>query len=221
MSFVKTTSQRTMTRSPGATSSASQWDSRIFSASVWAIFRTARYYRVVVGEASVSTDALQTALLSDAAGRPIAMSGGIRPVWRGARLRGPGAHRAHRAGRASGNPARARRGAGRRRDRRRRRRLPRAGPVGRAAVEPLRANRRRRCRDRRRVRDVAEIEELRFPVFAAGVVPTPPIREGGGETGISIACGGIAVSPGDLVVATRTAWSWFAGRGRRACHAGS
>jgi 4-hydroxy-4-methyl-2-oxoglutarate aldolase len=51
------------------------------------------------------------------------------------------------------------------------------------------------------VRDLAEIEELRFPVFAAGVVPTPPIRDGGGgETGTSIVCGGIAVSPGDLLV---------------------
>jgi regulator of RNase E activity RraA len=37
----------------------------------------------------VSIDALQTALLSDAAGRPIAMAGRIRPVWRGARLAGP------------------------------------------------------------------------------------------------------------------------------------
>ena len=33
-SFAITTSQRTMTRSPGATSSASVWASRIFSASV-------------------------------------------------------------------------------------------------------------------------------------------------------------------------------------------
>ena len=37
----------------------------------------------------MSSDALQTALLSDAAGRPIAMAGGIRSVWRGARLAGP------------------------------------------------------------------------------------------------------------------------------------
>jgi regulator of RNase E activity RraA len=37
----------------------------------------------------VSIDALQTALLSDAATRPIAMAGRIRPLWRGARLAGP------------------------------------------------------------------------------------------------------------------------------------
>ena len=34
MSFAITTSQRTITKSPGAMSSASQWASRIFSASV-------------------------------------------------------------------------------------------------------------------------------------------------------------------------------------------
>jgi len=37
-------------------------------------------------------------------------------------------------------------------------------------------------------------------VFAAGVAPTPPVRAGDGETGSAISCGGIAVSPGDLVV---------------------
>jgi 4-hydroxy-4-methyl-2-oxoglutarate aldolase len=36
----------------------------------------------------VSIDALSTALLSDAATRPIAMAGRVRPVWRGARLAG-------------------------------------------------------------------------------------------------------------------------------------
>jgi regulator of RNase E activity RraA len=50
------------------------------------------------------------------------------------------------------------------------------------------------------VRDVDEIEELGFAVFAAGVVPTPPVRAGDGETGSEITCGGIVVSPGDLVV---------------------
>ena len=50
------------------------------------------------------------------------------------------------------------------------------------------------------VRDVGEIAEIGFAVFAAGVAPTPPLREGGGETGSAITCGGIAVSPGDLVV---------------------
>jgi regulator of RNase E activity RraA len=52
------------------------------------------------------------------------------------------------------------------------------------------------------VGDRAEIVALRFPGFAAGVGPPPPLPAGGGggETGTSIVCGGIAVSPGDLVV---------------------
>jgi RraA family protein len=148
----------------------------------------------------VSIDALSTALLSDAATAPIAMAGRIRPVWRGARFAGraltvrtePGEHPA---------VVRALEQA-------------KAGDVivvdGGAFVERALWGGRMSLLARERgvagvvidgaVRDVAEIEELHFPVFAAGVAPTPPIREDGGETGISITCAGVAVSPGDLVV---------------------
>ncbi len=51
------------------------------------------------------------------------------------------------------------------------------------------------------LRDVGEIRELRFPVFARGVIPIP-----GGKTwlepmNVEIRCGGVAVHPGDVVVA--------------------
>jgi regulator of RNase E activity RraA len=49
------------------------------------------------------------------------------------------------------------------------------------------------------VRDVAAIQALGFPVFAAGRTPTPPVRELPGELGVPITCGGIRVSPGDQV----------------------
>jgi RraA family protein len=49
------------------------------------------------------------------------------------------------------------------------------------------------------VRDVDEIEELGFPVFALAAAPTPPLREHEGELGAPIMCGGRAVAPGDLV----------------------
>lgn len=42
---------------------------------------------------------------------------------------------------------------------------------------------------------------LRFPVFAAGVVPTPPRRELVGEVGVPIECAGRMVAPGDAVYA--------------------
>lgn len=147
----------------------------------------------------VSIDALPTALLSDAATRPIAMAGRIRPLWRGARLAGPaltvraqpGEHPAvvQALEQAQAGVVIVVDGGGF---------LERAlwgGRMSRLACERGVAG----VVIDGAVRDLAEIEELRFPVFAAGVAPTPPIREGGGETGISIACGGIAVSPGDLV----------------------
>ena len=48
-------------------------------------------------------------------------------------------------------------------------------------------------------RDVAEIEELGFPVFAIAAVPTGPRREARGELGVPVVCGGITVEPGDVV----------------------
>jgi regulator of RNase E activity RraA len=49
------------------------------------------------------------------------------------------------------------------------------------------------------VRDADAIEELGFPVFAAGIVPTPPGRDVIGEVGVEIECAGRQVSPGDYV----------------------
>lgn len=51
------------------------------------------------------------------------------------------------------------------------------------------------------VRDAAEIRELGFPVFAAGISPNGPFKEGPGEINYPITCGGQVVHPGDLIVA--------------------
>lgn len=51
------------------------------------------------------------------------------------------------------------------------------------------------------VRDRAEIMASAFPCFARGTVPAGPHKNFGGEVDGPIACGGVAVSPGDLVVA--------------------
>lgn len=148
----------------------------------------------------MSIDALPTALLCDAASAPIAMAGRIRPVWVGARLGGPaltvrtepGRHpavvRALERAQAGdvlvvdggGFVERALWGG-------RMSKLARERAVGGIVIDGA-------------VRDVDEIEELGFPVFAAGVTPTPPLREGGGDLEIPITCGGISVAPGDLVV---------------------
>jgi RraA family protein len=51
------------------------------------------------------------------------------------------------------------------------------------------------------VRDLPAIQELDFPVFARGTTPIGPLHRGPGEIGYPICCGGVVVSPGDIVVA--------------------
>ena len=50
------------------------------------------------------------------------------------------------------------------------------------------------------VRDTLELRELGFPVFAVGSNPNGPTKFVPGRINWPISCGGIAVSPGDLVV---------------------
>lgn len=50
------------------------------------------------------------------------------------------------------------------------------------------------------VRDIATLRKIGVPVFAIGAVPSAVEREGPGEINISVACGGVSVSPGDLIV---------------------
>jgi len=51
------------------------------------------------------------------------------------------------------------------------------------------------------VRDLPDILELDFPVFARGATPIGPLHRGPGEINFPICCGGVVVNPGDLVVA--------------------
>jgi regulator of RNase E activity RraA len=50
-------------------------------------------------------------------------------------------------------------------------------------------------------RDVEEIRKIRFPVICKGVVPNVGAIAGYGDVNVSIQCAGVAVSPGDIVVA--------------------
>jgi regulator of RNase E activity RraA len=49
-------------------------------------------------------------------------------------------------------------------------------------------------------RDVPEIRRLRFPVVCRGIVPNVAAVAGYGEVNVPVQCGGIPVSPGDIVV---------------------
>lgn len=51
------------------------------------------------------------------------------------------------------------------------------------------------------VRDVAGIRELDYPVYARGATPVGPLHRGPGEINYPVACGGVVVNPGDIVVA--------------------
>lgn len=50
------------------------------------------------------------------------------------------------------------------------------------------------------VRDVAQTRDVAFPVFAIGLTPTGPTKEGVGQLNTAIACGGVIVNPGDIIV---------------------
>lgn len=50
------------------------------------------------------------------------------------------------------------------------------------------------------VRDGSAIHSLGFPVYARGLTPRGPYKEGPGEINVPISCGGVAVCPGDLIL---------------------
>lgn len=51
------------------------------------------------------------------------------------------------------------------------------------------------------IRDLGEVRDIAFPVFARGVFPKPGEKTNAGASEIEIQCGGVAVSTGDLIVA--------------------
>jgi 4-hydroxy-4-methyl-2-oxoglutarate aldolase len=53
------------------------------------------------------------------------------------------------------------------------------------------------------VRDIEALEAMRFPVWARGLSISGCNKDGAGEVGAVIACGGVAVRPGDVIVADR------------------
>ena len=52
-------------------------------------------------------------------------------------------------------------------------------------------------------RDATAIEALGFPVFARSTTARQPTLNGPGEVNATVSCGGVPVSPGDIVVADR------------------
>lgn len=53
------------------------------------------------------------------------------------------------------------------------------------------------------VRDAEAFQALKLPVYARGLCPNGCHKDGTGEVGAIIACGGVAVRPGDVLIADR------------------
>ncbi|MEH7525944.1 RraA family protein [Bacillus sp. JJ1503] len=50
------------------------------------------------------------------------------------------------------------------------------------------------------IRDIDVISQMDLPIYATGTTPGGPFKEGPGEVNVPIACGGIHVSPGDIIL---------------------
>lgn len=51
------------------------------------------------------------------------------------------------------------------------------------------------------LRDLDTVREMELPIYATGSTPGGPHKDGPGEINVPIACGGISVNPGDIIVA--------------------
>lgn len=51
------------------------------------------------------------------------------------------------------------------------------------------------------IRDLPDLRPLDFPVYARGTTPMGPLHRGPGEINYPVACGGVVVNPGDIIVA--------------------
>lgn len=50
------------------------------------------------------------------------------------------------------------------------------------------------------IRDVVSIKNSGFPVFCRASTSSASVKSGGGQINVPIACGGVAVNPGDIIV---------------------
>ncbi|MGB4171389.1 MAG: RraA family protein [bacterium] len=50
------------------------------------------------------------------------------------------------------------------------------------------------------IRDIDDIRKSKVPVFATGLTPAGPFKNGPGEINVGITCGGVFIKPGDILV---------------------
>lgn len=50
------------------------------------------------------------------------------------------------------------------------------------------------------IRDLYSIQQMSIPVYGTGSTPAGPFKDGPGEINVPIACGGVQITPGDIVI---------------------
>lgn len=50
------------------------------------------------------------------------------------------------------------------------------------------------------IRDVGALKKVGMPIYAAGITPAGPYKDGPGEINVPVVCGGVVVHPGDILV---------------------
>jgi len=50
------------------------------------------------------------------------------------------------------------------------------------------------------IRDACSLKKMDIPIYAAGITPAGPYKEGPGEINSPISCGGVVIHPGDIIV---------------------
>lgn len=53
------------------------------------------------------------------------------------------------------------------------------------------------------IRDIGAVSKWDFPIYCTGSTPGGPYKEGPGEVNVPVACGGVSVNPGDIILADR------------------
>lgn len=50
------------------------------------------------------------------------------------------------------------------------------------------------------IRDIGALKKMDIPVYAAGITPAGPYKDGPGEINVPVSCGGVVINPGDILV---------------------
>lgn len=50
------------------------------------------------------------------------------------------------------------------------------------------------------IRDVGSLKNMDIPIYASGITPAGPYKDGPGEINFSVCCGGVVINPGDILV---------------------